>query len=269
MPQRFQFDPVTNKNGIADHSNELEKYRDFNLNVGGPIRKDKVWWYVSYRDQKTSVQQANFIGPLKGQLFDTRLWNPSGKVTYQLNQNNKLIGYYQWGQKAQPNRTPSSSFFYTDVASTFTQDLGQLGLQGGVERHAQQQAVRGGALRRVRLLLPLIANSDTTAPRSLRQLRVAFFGADEKEQTDRHRGQLTGSLTYFKDGWGGSHNFKIGGELTAGKPAGTAICRWPPATFGRRLPATGALAGRDVRADRHRRSASWRARTATCSASPT
>src|SRR5207302_4003780 len=34
------------------------------------------------------------------------------------------------------------------------------------------------------------------------------------EQLDRQRKQATGSITYFKDGLlGGSHNFKIGGEL--------------------------------------------------------
>jgi hypothetical protein len=27
------------------------------------------------------------------------------------------------------------------------------------------------------------------------------------------RNQVLGSLSYFKDGWGGSHNFKIGGEI--------------------------------------------------------
>jgi hypothetical protein len=213
VPQRFQYDPVTNKNGIADHSNELEKYRDFNLNVGGPIRKDKVWWYVSFRDQTTSVQQANFIGPLAGQLFDTRLWNPSGKITYQLNQNNKLIGYYQWGQKAQPNRTPSSSFFYTDVASTFTQDSGSWVYKGEWNSTLNSMLYAEARYGVFGYYFPLIANSDTTHPEIIDNSLSQYFYGDEKEQTDRHRGQVTGAITYFKDGRGGSHNFKIGGEL--------------------------------------------------------
>src|SRR5216117_1370176 len=36
---------ATNSSGVALHSKELQKYRDFNLNVGGPIAKDKLWWY--------------------------------------------------------------------------------------------------------------------------------------------------------------------------------------------------------------------------------
>ena len=109
---------------MRDHSNELQLYRDFNLNVGGPVKQDKLWWYFSYRNQKNSVGQPNFIGPIAGQLFDTKLWNPSGKATYQINKNNKLIGYYQWGQKEQPNRLPLSTNSYTDLGSTLFQKSG-------------------------------------------------------------------------------------------------------------------------------------------------
>jgi len=106
------------------------KYRDSNINVGGPIKKDKVWWYFSYRNQKTSVGQPNFIGPISGTLFDTSLWNPSGKSTYQINQNNKLIGYYQWGQKTQPNRLPVGHQQLLEARRHAQADLGQLDLQG-------------------------------------------------------------------------------------------------------------------------------------------
>ena len=124
MPAQFLYDPANPGGASATHSNETLKYRDTNINVGGPIKKDKVWWYFSYRNQKTSVGQPNFIGPIAGTSFDTQLWNPSGKTTYQINQNNKLIGYYQWGQKEQPNRLPQSAFNYTDLGSTLKQISG-------------------------------------------------------------------------------------------------------------------------------------------------
>ena len=40
------------------------------------------------------------------QSFDTWNQNPSGKATYQMNQNHKFIGYYQWNMKVQPTRLP-------------------------------------------------------------------------------------------------------------------------------------------------------------------
>src|SRR5213592_84225 len=57
LASKFAFDPVTNTSGVRLHSNETDKYRDFNINVGGPIKKDKVWWYFSYRAFKNSVGQ--------------------------------------------------------------------------------------------------------------------------------------------------------------------------------------------------------------------
>ena len=45
-PEKWVYDPVANPGGIRLGSNEIEGYRDFNINVGGPIKKDKVWWVL-------------------------------------------------------------------------------------------------------------------------------------------------------------------------------------------------------------------------------
>jgi hypothetical protein len=214
VPTKFLYDPVSNPGGnIRPHSNETLKYRDTNINVGGPITKDKVWWYFSYRNQKTSVGQPNFIGPIAGNSFDTKLWNPSGKVTYQVNQNNKLIGYYQWGQKVQPNRLPQSALNYTSLDSTLKQISGSWIYKGEwngtINKNMFAEARYGG----FGYYFPLLANSDVATPEIFDNKQTQLFGADQKEQTDRRRLQATGSLTYFKDGWGGTHNFKVGGEM--------------------------------------------------------
>jgi hypothetical protein len=217
VASKFLYDPATNPGGaIRLHSNETEKYHDSNFNVGGPIKKDKMWWYFSYRNFKNSVAQPNFIGPIAGRLFDTKLWNPSGKATYQINQNNKLIGYYQWGQKEQPNRLVASSVCncnLTSLEGTNFQKSGSWIYKGewnGTINNKTYAEVRYGVFG---YYFPLIANSDTLDHEKVDNFQNLLFGADQKEQTDRQRKQATGSLTYFKDGWGGSHNFKLGGEL--------------------------------------------------------
>src|SRR5437667_2022185 len=208
MPAKFLLGPA-NAAGIRDHANELQLYRDFNLNVGGPIAKDKLWWYFSYRNQKNSVGQPNFIGPISGTLFDTKLWNPSGKTTYQINQNNKLIGYYQWGQKVQPNRLPSSTNSYTSLESTLKQISGSWIYKGewnGTVSKNMYVEARYGVFG---YYFPLLANTDSPVHEQVNAQLAQYFGADQKEQTDRQRRQATGSMTYFKDGLlGGSHNFK-------------------------------------------------------------
>src|SRR5215471_6629744 len=214
VPSKFLYDQVGNPAGnIRPHSNETQKYRDSNINVGGPIAKDKVWWYFSYRNFKNSVGQPNFIGPIAGTSFDTKLWNPSGKVTYQVNQNNKLIGYYQWGQKVQPNRLPQSALNYTALDGTLKQISGSWIYKGEwngtINKNMFAEARYGG----FGYYFPLLANSDVTTPEIFDNKQTLLIGADQKEQTDRRRLQATGSVTYFKDGWGGTHNFKVGGEM--------------------------------------------------------
>jgi hypothetical protein len=214
VPSRFLYDPATNPNGaIRLHSNETEKYRDTNINVGGPIKKDKVWWYFSHRQFKNSVAQPNFIGPIAGKLFDTILWNPSGKATYQMNQNNKLIGYYQWGQKEQPNRLPQSALNYTDLSGTLKQISGSWIYKGEWNSTLNNKTYVEARYGVFGYYFPLLANSDTTEHEQFDNFATLLRGADQKEQTDRQRKQATGSLTYFLDGFGGTHNFKVGAEL--------------------------------------------------------
>ena len=40
-----------------------------------------------------------------------------------------------------------------------------------------------------------------------------LYGSIPTRFDERDRPQVNGSLTYFKDGWGGTHSFKIGGEF--------------------------------------------------------
>jgi len=213
LPPNFAYDPNTNPNGIRDHSNELQTYHDFNVNVGGPIAKDKIWWYFSYRYQSTAVGQPNFVGPIAGQTFNTSLWNPSGKATWQMNQNNKLIGYYQWGQKTQPNRLPQAAFTYDNLGETLKQTSGSWVYKGewnGTLSNNVYAEARYGVFG---YYFPLIANTDMTLPEIFDRGRATIQNGDQKEQTDRQRRQATGSMTYFKDALGGTHNFKFGGEM--------------------------------------------------------
>ena len=108
-----------NVNLLRLGSNEVEKYYDTNVLFGGPIKKDKAWFHVAWRKQFNAVQQPLFTFD---QTFDTWNTNPSAKVTYQLNQRNKFIGYYQWNMKTQPNRLPLGGYTYTSAGQTVRQE---------------------------------------------------------------------------------------------------------------------------------------------------
>ena len=195
--------------GFRPGSNEVLRYYDVNVNVGGPIKRDKVWWHFSWRRQFNAVEQPLFTFD---QSFDTWNQNPSAKVTYQLNQKNKIIGYYQWNMKEQPNRLPIGGYTYTDPSQTSRQVspswVYKAEWNGTVSDRLYLEARWGD----FGYYDPRYANSDEdyfwrdTA-------RLVLTGAHAESQTDRDRKQLTGAATYFLDTKFGSHTFKFGGEI--------------------------------------------------------
>jgi hypothetical protein len=203
------FGGTNGSNAIRPHSNEIQKYYDHDINAGGPVKKDKAWFFGTYREQKNAVAQPNF---LFDSTFDTKLWNAVGKATYQVNQKNKLIGYYQWGQKLQPNRLPFASYTYASPEQTFKQDSGSWVYKGEWNSTISDKLYLEARYGDFGYYFPLLTNSPDN-----------FFwhdsgtgvseGAHQVQQLDRDRKQYNLATTYFLDTGKGSHTFKIGGEM--------------------------------------------------------
>jgi len=195
--------------GFREGSNEVLKYYDVNFNLGGPIKKDKIWWHFSWRRQFNAVEQPLFTFD---QSFDTWNQNPSAKVTYQMNQKNKFIGYYQWNMKEQPNRLPLGGYTYTDATQTSRQVSPSWVYKGEWNSTLSDRLYVEARWGDFGYYDPRYSNSDenyfwrdTTA--------LVLTGAHAESQTDRDRKQLTGAATYFLDTKFGSHTFKFGGEI--------------------------------------------------------
>jgi hypothetical protein len=201
---------------VGVNDTRIKKYRDPNLSVGGPIKRDRLWYFGSFRDQQTGVAVAGFPveNPTSDFEFETRLTNISYKLTYQLTQNNRLGHYIQWGRKYQPHRNASSTtysdavfkqdswswaanvdwhsivsprFFFNTRYSTFGYDWpdAPYGLTGEVNTN----------LRR-RMTDNLTGNT---------------AGAFNARQNNRGRHQFDVSGTLFRDDWiHGDHSLKMG-----------------------------------------------------------
>ena len=147
--------------------------------------------------------------------FDTWNTNPSGKVTYQLNQNHKLIGYYQWNMKTQPTRLAgccNTSYTYNSIEPTVRQASPSWVWKGEWNGTLSDRIYLEARYGDFGYYDPRIANSDEDYFfRDSTLLTVT--GAHARSQTDRDRKQATGALTYFLDTKRGSHTFKIGGEI--------------------------------------------------------
>jgi hypothetical protein len=209
IPDSYTAPGAFNGSPIRAHSNEIDRYYDWALNVGGPVVKDKIWWFGTYRTQFNAVAQPNFNFD---STFDTKLWNAVGKVTYQANQKHKFIGYYQWGQKLQPTRLPFGAYTYQSAEPTFKQDSGSWVWKGEWNGTISDKLYVESRFGDFGYYFPTIANSDEQYFfRDSGTLEI--LGGHRKWQLDRDRKQVTGAATYFLDTGGGSHTIKFGGEI--------------------------------------------------------
>jgi hypothetical protein len=209
IPDEYTAATAFNNSPIRAGSNEIDRYYDHDINLGGPIVKDKLWMFGTYREQFNAVAQPSF--QFEG-TFNTKLWNPVVKATYQMNQKNKLIGYFQWGQKEQPNRLPYATYTYASPEQTFTQDSGswvyKAEWNGTISDKLYVEARYGD----FGYYFPLITNSsDSFQWRD--SGRTVVEGANQIWQLDRDRKQYNLATTYFLDTGAGSHTFKMGAEL--------------------------------------------------------
>jgi hypothetical protein len=209
IPDEYTVPTAFNNSPIRVGSNEIQKYYDHDINIGGPIKKDKVWIFGTYREQFNAVAQPQFTFD---STFNTKLWNPVAKVTYQLNQKNKLIAYYQWGQKEQPNRLPFGTYTYASPEQTVFQDSGSWVYKGEWNSTLSDKFYLEARYGDFGYYFPLISNS--AADFAWRDSgRLAIEGANQIWQLDRDRKQYNLAGTYFLDTGAGSHTFKMGAEL--------------------------------------------------------
>ncbi|HJU44144.1 MAG TPA: carboxypeptidase regulatory-like domain-containing protein [Vicinamibacterales bacterium] len=209
IPDSYTAPTAFNNSPIRPHSNEIQRYYDWDINIGGPVARDKLWYFGTYRQQFNAVSQPNFQFD---STFNTKLWNPVVKTTYQINQKNKLIGYFQWGQKEQPNRLPNADYTYLSPEQTLKQDSGSWVYKAEWNSTLNDTLYIEARFGDFGYYFPLLTNSpDNFYWRDTG--RLISEGAHQRQQLDRDRKQYNLAATKFVDGFGGNHTFKMGVEL--------------------------------------------------------
>ncbi len=103
----FQSDNLTPELRAAGvlAGDRVDRYNDFNWQFGGPIRRDKLWFFYSGREQHVGVQAIGFADDAGNPVpFYTDLRNHSFKINTKLSRANELIGFYSYNFKVQPYR---------------------------------------------------------------------------------------------------------------------------------------------------------------------
>jgi hypothetical protein len=98
----------------ADHNKQIS---DYGLDLGGPLMKDKAWFYGSY-----SIQDVRLVRRAGNLVDRTQLKNPNVKVNWQASRKDMLSFLYFDGFKIKDNRSPGTSGITFDAPSaTFHQ----------------------------------------------------------------------------------------------------------------------------------------------------
>jgi len=206
---------VTGSNVLsASDTNRLSTFKDFNADLGGFVARDRMWWYGAYRRTTTGQRYPTLVDDVQ----DT--WVPvgTGKVTYNFSASQKFIGYFQHADKSQPDylgaiqilggrTTPAIMHADTVWNSHFPTNVWKVEYNS-VLTNALLLEVRGGTYHSV-----WWRTSKSSAPRVEDTGNNFVSGGVYGINFIRNRPQLNGSLSYSKAGWGGNHNFKVGGEI--------------------------------------------------------
>ena len=74
----------------------IQRIYDTNIGVGGPILRDKMWFYFSYQDRSSNDLVAGLFDEFTGQqaVLDQWIRNPTTRLTFQATPKNKLTAYY-------------------------------------------------------------------------------------------------------------------------------------------------------------------------------
>lgn len=205
---------------------------DVNGTLGGPIMRDKAWFFGAYRhwvhNQEVSVAD-DFVGTKP--VDDNRIRNVSAKLTWQPTDNDRLFVMFQRNWKQRFHRRDSP---YTGVADDLArfQDQWANNTVISYNRNLGTDALLDVRFGRMWGVTPYILYSEycgtpvdeypdaracTENDISVRDpVRAELFNADYRGESwgPVHRNQFNGSLTYFLDTGAGSHSFKIGGQAS-------------------------------------------------------
>src|SRR5262249_8847028 len=195
-----------------DLFNRLDYLSDASFQLGGPVVKDKVWFFGSYRDHRIH-RGVPFYPVPEG----TDIKYALGKGTFNLNQNNTITGLWGGNWYFKPDRGAvdfGGAFVTTD--STWIEDDVSNVFQATWNSVLTPKLMMDNRFSFVHLTFPLKIKNANQAHQELTTgqfLDAAYLGFDQL----RRRLQINGSLSYYVDNWmGGKHDLKFGYDFQVG-----------------------------------------------------
>jgi Carboxypeptidase regulatory-like domain len=189
--------------------NPIDRQYDINFNIGGPLWKQKAWFFYSYRLNDQYKYTLGIDTLARSKLSN----NYTFKGTFQLNRTNQVIGFLNKRNKLQELR-----------------DLGPLVPISAARYQASRNypwKFEWTSVLSDRLFLDVIGGNwynffpldptdqygfvSNVVPGRIDTANNQRTGYhDSYQDQKRYKPQVYVAMNYFKDGWKGSHDFKFG-----------------------------------------------------------
>jgi Carboxypeptidase regulatory-like domain len=195
--------------GVAQCNNPNLLFWEAHFDLGGPILKDKLWFYAAYNQFEINKQVAGVAQSVATDLG--KFNNQTTKETFKLNAKNTFIGYYQRGQKEKPFRNLSS---LNPPDSVLAQNSVSWMGKGEWQSVLSDKAFLNVNVGEFHLGWPMVPAVDPAVkPPVQLNANASVAGAGWNAFTsERKKPQVKAQLTYYVPSKSGSHDLKFGFE---------------------------------------------------------
>jgi hypothetical protein len=191
-----------------DRDEQDSSFEDYSMTLGGPILRDKLWFFVSYEYVNTKRQDvdAPFVREYDGQ-------NYIAKVSWQIADSHRAVFRYS-GDPAEIPGANSSQFVTEDASYTQEQGGGIWGVElNSVLSESLLLNIKAG-INRGNLDGGPTNGTENESNHNNQDTHISSNNYTSTFTGDRDRDELGAHLSWFLDDFAGSHEFKFGVEYS-------------------------------------------------------
>ena len=208
--------------GFKPDTNKVDFVSDVNINLGGPIIKDKLRFFASFRDWRVHVNVPAAFS--ESVLDQTNITSGLGNFTYQLSDNNRLTAFYARQYYKKPDRFLGSSAFYTSESNSNEDDVFDI-VQGLWNSVITNKFFMDARVSYNKIFFPLYFNGNDQTLSDL-STGIRSRNAAQEYIFIRKRLQASATFNYYIDhALGGRHELRFGVD-NSHMPTSTEVHRY-------------------------------------------